>query len=467
MFLGNILLLAAIETGDVEKVKTVLGYNADPNVRKWSESPSPLKYACDYLSPEGVLKLLKAGTDPNLTNAVKVSPLMLNVKKGREEITRILLDFGADFSAEDLHGNQALNIAVSKVGDEFSLDCVEMLLSKGSDPNHVDTDGYSPLAKAVQCGNTSCLTLLIQYGAKVNPRHPREVAPLIVATQELDYAATDILLSHEADPNICESVTGYTPIFYTVSRRNILHENPGISLEVMKLLIEFGASCTVQDSQGLTPLHVACAHEHHQSGWYNLVETLLEAAPDSINVPEYDIGNTPLTSSLLRLAGPDSLPCIELLISHGASVKILDTLGKSPLYHAITGQWTSLDKKIPVVKLLFTHGAIIDDITRGAEIQPMEAGVSYELLIAMATGQFTESLGALLLAAGCYNNLLSGLRHTGNAVVPLTHICRQAIRTNLMTINLDKRLWIMVGKLPLPSFLISYVVYGHHFHKGK
>ncbi len=193
------------------------------------------------------------------------------------------------------------------------------------------------------------------------------------------------------------------------------------------------------------------------------METLLKVAPEAVNVPRYDMGNTPLTSALLRLAGPDTLACIELLLSHGASVKTLDALGKSPLYHAITGQWTTLDEKISVVKLLFSHGAVIDDITRGTEIEPMEAGISYELLVAMATGLYTHCLGSLLLAAGCYTDLLSGIRHAGDVVVPLKHICRQTIRTYLLKANWSPRLWEMVRKVPLPNLLVNYVLYGYVF----
>ena len=46
----------------------------------------------------------------------------------------------------------------------FTLDVVQFLLEQGSNPNHVDSENWSPLRSAAQNGHTNIIKLLLDHG---------------------------------------------------------------------------------------------------------------------------------------------------------------------------------------------------------------------------------------------------------------------------------------------------------------
>ena len=86
-----------------------------------------------------------------------------------------------------------------------------------------------------------------------------EVAPLLIAAREQDLDTVQLLLSRGADPNPVERFTGYTPIFYTVQKAQSEVQRVH---KMMELLIDNGASVSLQDCLGMTPLTLACNHKY-------------------------------------------------------------------------------------------------------------------------------------------------------------------------------------------------------------
>lgn len=86
-----------------------------------------------------------------------------------------------------------------------TLASVEWCLSKGADPNPVETTGYTPLLSALENDSAdrhAVLTGLIAAGADLNARGVNDWTPLHLAAMRDDDAALRILLDAGADPDV-------------------------------------------------------------------------------------------------------------------------------------------------------------------------------------------------------------------------------------------------------------------------
>ncbi|CAI0385698.1 unnamed protein product [Linum tenue] len=97
-------------------VKTLLHYNADPNIAVF-QAYSPLVSSIIGRCSECVKLLLKAGADPNLIpslSLLRMSPLDAAVMQGNTEIIKQLLRAGADPNATNAFGMKPIEIAAFK-----------------------------------------------------------------------------------------------------------------------------------------------------------------------------------------------------------------------------------------------------------------------------------------------------------------------------------------------------------------
>ncbi|XP_066987146.1 ankyrin repeat and protein kinase domain-containing protein 1-like isoform X1 [Macrobrachium rosenbergii] len=95
------------------------------------------------------------------------------------------------------------------------------------------------------------------------------------------------------------------------------------ALDMVKLLVERGVSINQGDSDGVTPLHIACSHS------YPDLAALLLRARANVNA-RTNQGHTPLHLAAMR--GNSDL--VELLLSYRANVDVADADGCTPLHHA-------------------------------------------------------------------------------------------------------------------------------------
>ena len=140
---------------------------------------TPLMYAAALGSLDAVKLLVEAGAGVNAANDFGATPLMwcagdlakvryllskgAGVKVGRTplgiaaaydgsvEISRLLIEKGADVRAVDESGASVLEIAASV----DNLEVARLLVAKGADVNTTDKDGYTPLGDAVSAGDRS------------------------------------------------------------------------------------------------------------------------------------------------------------------------------------------------------------------------------------------------------------------------------------------------------------------------
>ncbi len=94
------------------------------------------------------------------------TPLNHACYEGSTAVVRFLLGKGADVNAPDISdGWTPLRTACN----QHCLDIAQLLLEGGADANKADIDGRTPLGAAVLRGDLVTISLLIRYGAIMDP----------------------------------------------------------------------------------------------------------------------------------------------------------------------------------------------------------------------------------------------------------------------------------------------------------
>src|SRR5262245_54838864 len=112
-------------------------------------------------TPEGVLKILD--TDPNSINEYDqygYTPLIETIICRKPDLTRLLLDRGADVDQEDMLGQTALYWAANHYHPEI---CT-WLLEQGANPNRYTAEGQPILVMPLLRKQSDVIDLLIRYG---------------------------------------------------------------------------------------------------------------------------------------------------------------------------------------------------------------------------------------------------------------------------------------------------------------
>ena len=105
---------------------------------------------------------LKAGFLPNSRDKHGVPALCLAARSKHRSVAALLLDFGADIDLQSEDRGYSALMDASLAG---SLELVDLLLSRGANPNLVSKDGQTALVVAVGKGDLPISSLLLKAGA--------------------------------------------------------------------------------------------------------------------------------------------------------------------------------------------------------------------------------------------------------------------------------------------------------------
>ncbi|MFN7922544.1 MAG: ankyrin repeat domain-containing protein [Bryobacteraceae bacterium] len=273
----------------------------------------------------------------------------------------------ADVNARDEDGATALAWAAMR-GD---VDIARILLAAGANPNIVNELGVGPLSLAITNGSLELVNLLVERHA--NPELAREngETPLMTAVRSGRVDMLKVLLAAKANANAREKHFGQTALMWAAG-------NP----EAVRLLLSHGADAMavtkawdvkyviyapttvtlgktgipwntdgeyVTKKGGLNALFFAVQRHDIESA------KMLLAAGVSVNAPSAD-GTTPLLAALFNwdLPGVTFVPgkgapaqagssqrftadlaMANFLLDHGATVKVTDGAGYTPLHGAV------------------------------------------------------------------------------------------------------------------------------------
>ncbi|RHZ45744.1 uncharacterized protein CDV56_101206 [Aspergillus thermomutatus] len=340
----NSPLSDAIRGGDVDIVETLLQHGAKP----CSETLSAFshhkrdKIIFEVLLKHGLLHELAGFQNPLILWAVKHrfhllveilveqnvdinlrdsqdgdTPLLVAMANGDHEITKLLIEKGADLEVQDKHGRTPL-LKAAEQGEEA---LVQLLLDKAANIRSEDDMGQTALFCALRNGHKAiCLLLLGQDPALFNVRDKFGRSPLLLAAEMgldtlMELQPSEMISNRELTDIICSEIA--------ITRQSICLCGGSISadegtalmawavandhLAVVEALLEANINCERGDDQGRSPFIQAIAHGH-----LAIVKTFLERHHD---LNEQDrIGGSALSWAFYRV----DEAIIQLLLEKGA-----------------------------------------------------------------------------------------------------------------------------------------------------
>ena len=232
-------LRSASGRGHVEIVKLLLGWDKESGPIDEARIRSAMSSATVNGCISTLKLLVEYGTNVDALN----TSLFETVHFKRVEIAEFLLDSGADFSAIRGDGRTPWICACERGG----YDLVRLFLARGADPNYTDSSGECPLKAALF--KPGCATLLLEHGADPNRPLPDGSTLLLYIVRprnrhQYTLKSLTLLLGHGADPNLAHATTGETPLMAAAA----LH------IDLVKLLLEYGADVTQVDREGKSVL---------------------------------------------------------------------------------------------------------------------------------------------------------------------------------------------------------------------
>lgn len=172
-------LFAAIKSGDLSTVKTLLSNNVNIEERN-SQGETPLMYAT-YLQHNAIaLALMEAGADVNAQDKRLNSPFLYAGAEGNLTLVKAALQHNADFKVYNRYGGSALIPAAEK----GHLEVVKLLVNTPNYPiDHINNLGWTALMEAIVLSNggkvhTAIVDELIKGGVNVNIPDAKGVTPL-------------------------------------------------------------------------------------------------------------------------------------------------------------------------------------------------------------------------------------------------------------------------------------------------
>ena len=357
----------------------------------WPPQITPLHIVaqCGYLCLARHL-ISKHPQDLHARDGSYRTPFHIAVLAGREEIFRLLMKYPVDLGMRDSENQTLLHMAAYKGLTEVALTYLRRRWTVKALVNARNKVGRTALHIASRQHHPTMVALLLQFGARVDPKDNDNKTPLHLATWLLDYRqdttgiyeTVQLLLEHGATVHVREEndqtplhlacqykLSGVvplllkfgarvdvkdnddnTPLHLAVRLRDFGADTAGVH-ENIQLLLEHGASVHAQEKNGQTPLHLACLYK------LSRVVPLLLKFGARVDVKDNN-HNTPLLLAVQR--GDRSADTagihegVQLLLEHGASVHARGKNGQTPLHLASECNLSS------VVALLLSLGAKVD-----------------------------------------------------------------------------------------------------------
>jgi len=218
-------LHAAALSGDLQKVKQLLGQGADVNTRDMYQQ-TPLHIAASTGKTKVAELLISQGAEINAQNKDQLTPLHWAAYSGSTKVAKLLIRKGADVNARDKYKDTPLHKAALMGKTEVA----ELLIRKGADVNTRDMYQQTPLHTAASTGKTAVAELLIAKGANVNAMDKFQQSPFFLAVSYGKIEVAALLIKAGADVNARKGK--WTLLDEVASNGNT---------EMAKLLIKAGA----------------------------------------------------------------------------------------------------------------------------------------------------------------------------------------------------------------------------------
>jgi ankyrin repeat protein len=147
-----------------------------------------------------------------------------------------------------------LQMVIKEGKDRHRSEMIRILLSKGADPNRIDSMGNTPLMRAVELGDENGSHAVVQQlltaGARVNERSgPWLETPLYRASRIADAELVNMLIANGADV-LARDRHGRTPLHAAASSPRHVSEIEA----TIRVLLRDGADPMILDRNGKRPI---------------------------------------------------------------------------------------------------------------------------------------------------------------------------------------------------------------------
>ena len=340
-------LHVAASKGNLPFLEFLLSKGADINART-APGNTPLHYAVliSHYYPDNVTFLLDHGANVNAVGSFNQTPLH---HAKTLEILEILLARGADPNAKDADQRTRLHIVMLDSGQNFRKKsqqahprlekAFDLLLRYGADLNARDLHGKSLLKFGITW-RSSLLSKLLSCGLDPNIKGPRGL-PIIRTAMKKDNRFFAALLRYGANVHFTDG-SGNTLLHLILT-----DEWRPKSQERFIELLERGVDVNARNDKGETALQLAA-----EKGKLNLIPALLEKGANVNSYPMYN-KKTPLL--YLYEKGWIHPQLTERFIAYGANVHVRDDYQQTLLHYAAMH-----DHGVHVIPILLSHGAEVN-----------------------------------------------------------------------------------------------------------
>ena len=323
-----------------------------------------LHAAAGYGQLEMVRELLKRGASIDLQSNLGLTALMSAAIFGHLSIVLVLLQHSANLDLQDISGATALMMAAGG-GHEA---CVQALLRAKANTELFDAHGRTALKHAETKGHTAIAELIRQHTAPPQAAAAPPAAPPDAGEPaESSPAPLPLEIFRSAERGELQKVVkwlrkgGLVSALCSASARNglastasLLHVAAGCGhLEMVRVLLNRGASVDLPSSLGATALMYAADNGHHFILFVLLEHSadpdlqssdgrtaLMMAAGEQGQETE---GNTALMMATME-QGQEA--CVQTLLRAKADTELLDENGETALQWAESSGHTSIAKLI-------------------------------------------------------------------------------------------------------------------------
>ncbi|KAF5254912.1 hypothetical protein FANTH_408 [Fusarium anthophilum] len=345
----------AVSTGNEAIVKVFLGAGVPvdlPVTRQLHTSPCQENKAIYVAKNNEQIVLGNSCSEQGLT------PLHLTAMTGSQNMTKFLLDHGANPNFPSHSGETPLHLAMKEDlygprwhnrkdfwnDPENRVECVLGWI----DPEE-DEDNYYSTKAWIRKERSAIIELLLDNPkTDINAQDIFGMSPLHIAAERKDLAASVFLklIDRGADISLC-TTESRTPLHLAIMNKNVV---------AVSTLFKLGADPMAEDAKGLNTLHYAAQTRHLQ-----ILQDLLATIPDT-QMEAYlnwkDKKGKNALHHLLRKHGVVEIPVARYLLERCNGINNLDSTGMSPmaLYIRANVLFSRQDDQ-HLLDLLFSYGA--------------------------------------------------------------------------------------------------------------
>ena len=289
--------------------------------------------------------LLSQGADVLAVDGDGMNPLHLAASQGQFMTVKLLLQdnftseklknqrtINASIAAYDKHDRTPLHHAILSHNEES----INMLLEAGADVNPGEGECDPPLFTAVKRESPlSIVQCLLDHGASVSAVNSRKETPLHIAAQEAMKEVMDLLLNYVSNASTVnvQDIDGWTAL-HSASANN--------DDKIVALLLDAGASVSLTNESGKTPLHWTARRDNEK-----VMRMLLKHVKQTSDLDIQDKGGCTALHYAFDNLAVDSMP--TLLLEAGASISITTIAGETPLH------WAAVCGSEKNMRLLLNH----------------------------------------------------------------------------------------------------------------